>query len=439
MLIFVIGVRGAGKTSCLDGVARVADVVVLQPSTTRPKRDPSESEYDFRAAFDVPMAWEIDVGAYKYGMRQSQIDAVTSGAMALTVFDPGNIGELLRFRATARQEVVIVGLDTIATVADQAARVGSGPRMQTQASIDDQRAILHAHADLLLSGDLDQNIAAIVATTKVLRRGGIFDGETIRRLAKGGTLLRGHDDRLIQTASYDLRLAPRLKLERDVLVQLTDNQPHFNIPPYSFVIVEAMEKVDLPRFAAGRFDVRVSLFMKGVLLSNGPQVDPGFQGSLFCALYNSSDEPVAIKRGDHFATIEFHTTAVTAIGPRTSYQGFEGIEALSADILASAGSKLLDRISNATADVQRAWGKWSVGMTIGAALLALPAAWGLSSLIESIKLSGEAKAKLDESQKITADLTSKAAEADKLIRQLKEAVDGKKASIAADKTQAVKP
>jgi len=48
------------------------------------------------------------------------------------------------------------------------------------------------------------------------------------------------------------------------------------------------------------------MFCKGLILSNGPQVDPGFKGILFCLLFNTSNEKIELKKGAHYATIEFH-------------------------------------------------------------------------------------------------------------------------------------
>ena len=88
---------------------------------------------------------------------------------------------------------------------------------------------------------------------------------------------------------------------------LTDDQPFLTIPPYSYATVKAKESARIPCFMAGHFDLKVGLFFNGVLLSNGPQVDPGYEGSLFCTLFNGRDVEAKLKMGTHFATIEFCT------------------------------------------------------------------------------------------------------------------------------------
>jgi hypothetical protein len=74
---------------------------------------------------------------------------------------------------------------------------------------------------------------------------------------------------------------------------------------------------NFPRDVCGRFDLTVSLFCQGIILSNGPQVDPGFQGPLFCLLLNTSSSPVLLKRRQHYATLEFHEL----IEPTHIYRG----------------------------------------------------------------------------------------------------------------------
>jgi len=406
MLIFLVGVRGAGKTSCIEHLRTRADLNILQPSTTRQPRTAPDTEYDFRSAFDVPMAWEIQVGHHLYGMRQSEVDQIRASDVGITVFEPGNMDRLLRFREASNHEVVIVGLDTISTAAEQLTRVGGDARRaQQQHEIDAQRVIIEEHADLLVTGALAENIAAIESTIRLLRnRGGIVDHQTMLDLLRAGTLLKPYQEDRTQRASYDLRLGDQLLFDGGV-VSLTAQRPTFSIPPYSFIIAESLEKADLPKFLSGRFDLRVSHFMKGIILSNGPQVDPGFRGALFCMLYNASDRPVPIKQGEHFATIEFHTTALSTTGSRpTEYHYFQNLQRLSADILERPGSKLLSRIEAVKPGVSKVLSVWTATFAIFAAGLGVLVAWALTTLIDVQKLGADLKRQLEDSKEIVEKL-----------------------------------
>src|SRR6202021_254737 len=76
----------------------------------------------------------------------------------------------------------------------------------------------------------------------------------------------------------------------------------------SIVFVSIKEKFDIPFYIIARFNIRVNWVYDGVLLGTGPQVDPGFTGSLSCPLYNLTNNDLTIKRGQNFATIDFEKT-----------------------------------------------------------------------------------------------------------------------------------
>jgi len=80
------------------------------------------------------------------------------------------------------------------------------------------------------------------------------------------------------------------------------------LPPNSIVFVDSAETLTLPFYLAGRFNLKLKFLHQGLLVGAGPQVDPGYVGSLSCPLHNVSNENVSIKCGQPFARIEFHKT-----------------------------------------------------------------------------------------------------------------------------------
>ena len=125
ILVFLVGVRGSGKTTALNSFKSNNDVLILKPSTTRKKRFESEGEYYFTDAWNSEdYAWEIDVGSDKYGMLNSEIEKAKGYSCALTVFDPGSFEVLKRFRENTDIDVLTVGLDTIDSLDVQSERVG---------------------------------------------------------------------------------------------------------------------------------------------------------------------------------------------------------------------------------------------------------------------------------------------------------------------------
>lgn len=319
-LLVLVGVQGAGKTSALRRFERGT---VLKPSTTRQPRSATDDEYHFENQWnDAEFAWKISRGTVHYGMRWSELQRIDH--LGLTVFDPGSLQLLYASKAARDFEIVTIGLDTISSLAEQQARVANDPsRSMWQADFDAHRDTV-AKCDVVLHGGEDVIVAAINELAAILGgRGGVLTKESIARLIAAGSLLDGADSGRIEPASYDLRISDRYWCQGKYH-DLTDADPVAKIPPYSFAVVQAKEVARLPRFIVATFDVRVSLFMSGVILSNGPQVDPGYSGGLFCMLHNASGTEVGINRGEHFATIQFQSTAATDIGYTAHYQNKKG-------------------------------------------------------------------------------------------------------------------
>jgi len=154
--------------------------------------------------------------------------------------------------------------------------------------------------------DPQKAVALILALWEYRDNGGIVPRRLIRLAIDCGMLLQGvDDDRKIKGASYDLSLGDEYYYGGQIKT-LTDKDPFICIEPYDYAIVTSKENANFPRDIAARFDLSVSLFCQGVILSNGPQVDPGFKGKLFCLLFNTSNAVVVLKHGQHYATLEFH-------------------------------------------------------------------------------------------------------------------------------------
>jgi len=73
----------------------------------------------------------------------------------------------------------------------------------------------------------------------------------------------------VQGASYDLTLGDEY-FNNGNIKTLNDRNPFIKMKPGEYVLVSSKEIARLPKDIAGRFDITVSLFCKGVILSNGP-------------------------------------------------------------------------------------------------------------------------------------------------------------------------
>jgi len=80
------------------------------------------------------------------------------------------------------------------------------------------------------------------------------------------------------------------------------------IPPHQVAIVMTHEKLNIPRFLIGRWNLTVDMVYKGLLWVGALQVDPGWVGYLPCPLYNMSNEEVQIAFREKLFTIDFVRT-----------------------------------------------------------------------------------------------------------------------------------
>ena len=149
--------------------------------------------------------------------------------------------------------------------------------------------------------------------------GGMLPKKIIELMIKCGMLLENANENNIQGASYDLTIGEEY-FHKGEIKTLDDKKPFIIMKAGDYILVSSKEIANLPRDIAGRFDITVGLFCKGVILSNGPQIDPGFRGKLFCLLFNTSSEKVQLKLGQHFTTIEFDKLIEPTVPYKGTYQ-----------------------------------------------------------------------------------------------------------------------
>lgn len=317
-LLVLVGMQGSGKTTALQ---KVKNAVVLKPSTMRARREGEGDDYYFENEWNEDLfAWRIERNGIKYGMRHEELNSMPS--VGVTVFDPAALEVLTEAKKRLDLEVITVGIDTIATLDIQIERVNHDTLRKISSNQDFETQFNSIRGcDVVLQGD-EQVVADALNTiiSIVGGRGGLLHDQAIKNLIKAGALLEDADLAQIQSASYDLRLADMYWCQGKFITLDTKN-PIAEIPPYSYIFVQAVEHACLPRFMAADFDTTVSLFFNGIILSNGPQVDPGYKGALFCMLYNACDTTMGISRGKHFATIQFSSTVGGARGYQDQYQG----------------------------------------------------------------------------------------------------------------------
>jgi len=115
------------------------------------------------------------------------------------------------------------------------------------------------------------------------------------------------DPRYLKPASYHLRLGNKYRVNgKDY--ELSDNDRILRIPPHGIAIVRTLEWVNIPGFLIGRWNLKVKVVYKGLIWVGSLQVDSGYQGFLFCPLYNLSNREQELVYKDPIFTMDFVRT-----------------------------------------------------------------------------------------------------------------------------------
>jgi deoxycytidine triphosphate deaminase len=163
-----------------------------------------------------------------------------------------------------------------------------------------------------LSSLLDVNDAKVP-------RPGVLLADEIERCCKEFLLISPFSRNQLKAASYRLTVGDKYSLHGEQHT-LSDAQ-EIAIPPFQVVVIQTMESLNLPRDMIARWNIKVSQAYAGLLWAGGPQVDPGYQGHLFCPIYNLSNTEVHLAYRAEVAVIDFVTT--TAFTPTPDAKRFD--------------------------------------------------------------------------------------------------------------------
>jgi deoxycytidine triphosphate deaminase len=110
----------------------------------------------------------------------------------------------------------------------------------------------------------------------------------------------------IEPASIDLSVGEEaFAASKDEITRLSQGQLLI-IPAGEMVLIVTKELIKLSPQIAGHIGLRSFFTRKGLVLLAGPQIDPGFEGTLHVVLCNLSPTEIALSYGESFCTIELH-------------------------------------------------------------------------------------------------------------------------------------
>lgn len=189
----------------------------------------------------------------------------------------------------------------------------------------------------------------------------ILSGAQIERLVKARELvIDPFDAALVQPATYDLRLGPRIlagPLSPDILgavVELSDRSPVFRIQSGQMVSVLSAERLELPLDMSGRFGIRSEFARRGLNAFGGLQLDPGFRGRLTMNMMNVGPEPLTITLRNPLFSVEFQRLEERAdVGYSGTYQDQDDFPQEQYDFILSARTTSLAEIPTLRQEVAR--------------------------------------------------------------------------------------
>ena len=145
----------------------------------------------------------------------------------------------------------------------------------------------------------------------------ILGRDEILKLVKEKKLIEGFDKKCLEGAGYDLRVGKFysasggtfLSREERKLPEIKEiMEETLMLKPGDYVLMETVEKVNVPGDLAARVLNRSSLFRCGASTFNA-LVDPGYRGKLTFGLRNISGHDFSIRKGAKVAQIVFEEVA----------------------------------------------------------------------------------------------------------------------------------
>lgn len=151
----------------------------------------------------------------------------------------------------------------------------------------------------------------------------------ILELVNSIKLIENFNDDCLEGAGYDLRLGKIYKLKSGGKIGTSDritpevveiNCKNYSLKPGEYVLIETIEKVNMPKDLLARVLNRSSLFRCGCSLLTAV-IDPGYCGTLTMGLKNLSEFPFEIEIGARVGQIVFETVDGETVLYSGKYQG----------------------------------------------------------------------------------------------------------------------
>ena len=154
------------------------------------------------------------------------------------------------------------------------------------------------------------------------------DSRILERVEKQ-KLIENFSKECLESTGYDLRVNRAYMLGSDSFIGVKERKTPevveiesntFELNPGDYILVETLEKVNMPSDVMARILPRSSLFRCGCILATAV-VDPGYTGTLTIGLKNASDKVFKLERNARVAQIVFEEVIDSVKNYNGKYQG----------------------------------------------------------------------------------------------------------------------
>ena len=119
-------------------------------------------------------------------------------------------------------------------------------------------------------------------TYYLYRPNGVLLSDWIRYYVDNYDLITPFEEKQLKRAGYELSVGSVFSVAgRTHEIKDNPGENELRIEPFEVAIIQTRERINMPDFLIGRWNIRVRLAYEGLLWVGGPQVDPGYQGFLF--------------------------------------------------------------------------------------------------------------------------------------------------------------
>jgi deoxycytidine triphosphate deaminase len=159
----------------------------------------------------------------------------------------------------------------------------------------------------------------VIIGIKIIEGGiriGILSGKEIEK-RKNEIFESGFEPDCLGKASYNLRLNDTNMIingdkfdENDtkhLYEETEDYKGDIVLPPRQISALSSIEKLNLSNNLCARVGIKFPYAKKGIIPLFGPQVDPGSNAYFYAVVYNCTEKPINLSKGEKLFKMEVHT------------------------------------------------------------------------------------------------------------------------------------